>query len=180
VSRLTLLKSSVVWLLGFCGQSSFVSFLLLANSEHSSSNQGLFLFVSKILTLSFAEVLILSLILTQVSSTPDIYKPPKAENLLATSIRYSFLVSWSTSYLNSTYLLPNVALFPYLMTDYLLWSQPLGNDRYHNRLILMNEHQLFLIYVNINSIKSIVFSSEIFLWISQFLNIYSIKEIWDE
>jgi hypothetical protein len=58
----------------------------LANSEHSSSNQGLFLIVSKIPTFSFAEALILSLILSQVSSTLDISKPYKAENLLATSI----------------------------------------------------------------------------------------------
>ena len=69
VSRLILVRSSAAWCFGFCSQSGLAGFLLLANSEHFSPNQGLFLCVSKIFTFSSTDALILSLILTQVSST---------------------------------------------------------------------------------------------------------------
>ena len=47
-------------------------------------------------------------------------------------------------YLSCTYLLPNFALFPSLITISLVWSQPLRNDQYHNRFLFIKQCQLYL------------------------------------
>ena len=72
-----------------------------------------------------------------------ISKASKPENILATSILYSFLVSLSSS-LFRLYLSVTKWCFPFLDSLSLVWSQPLDNDQYHNQLILMNEYQLYL------------------------------------
>ena len=116
VLHLTLVKCSTVRSFGFCSQSNVACFLLLANSEHSSSNQGFFLCVSKIPIFSFAHALILSRILTQVSSTLEISKSSKVEHYYQ---RLSDIPLWfhdQVVYLSCIYLLQNVALFPSLMT----------------------------------------------------------------
>ena len=68
VSRLTLLKSSAVWLFGFCSQSNFACFLFLVNSKHPwlKKKKGLFLCFPKFLAFYSADVLIISLILTHI------------------------------------------------------------------------------------------------------------------
>ena len=89
----------------------------------------------QITTYSSADTLILSLILTQVSSSLEISKPSKTKNLFGHLSNIPFWLDHKVICLSSTYLLPNFDLFLSLMTFSPAWSQLLSND-----LLLIKEY----------------------------------------